>query len=46
MRRAALAERRGFNDLVQIIVEDWLRARGDLPPGGPGRQPRKPPRKP
>jgi len=27
IRRAALEERRGFSDLVQVIVEDWLRAR-------------------
>ncbi len=43
MRRAALEERRGFNDLVQIIVEDWLRAREELKPPRPG-QLRKPPR--
>jgi hypothetical protein len=48
MRRAALRERRGFNDLLQIIVEDWLRAHGELgdeplvPPRP--RQPRKPTR--
>jgi hypothetical protein len=44
MRRAALKERRPFNDLVQIIVEDWLLAHGEtLPPRTP-RQPRKPSR--
>jgi len=56
IRRAALEERRGFNDLVQLIVEDWLAARAqaeaarELPeaPLAPRRrrQPRKPPRKP
>jgi len=54
MRRAALEERRGFNDLVQIVVEDWLKARArlrgealELPPPGRrgGTKPRKPPRK-
>jgi len=55
MRKAALEERRGFNDLVQIVVEDWLKARArmrgehlELPPPRPrgGVQARKPPRKP
>jgi len=27
IKRAAVEERRGFNDLVQLIVEDWLRER-------------------
>jgi len=55
MRKAALEERRGFNDLVQIVVEDWLKERArtrgehlELPTPRPrgGRQPGKPPRKP
>jgi len=55
VRQAAREERRGFNDLVQLIVEDWLHARAErrglelagkvLPPGR-RRQPGKPPRKP
>jgi len=54
IRRAALEERRGFNELVQLIVEDWLAARAKatvdrqlgpepLPPRR-RRQARKPPR--
>ena len=50
LRRAAIAERRAYHDLVQIIFEDWLRAHGhlegELPPPWGSRQPRKPPRKP
>lgn len=58
VRQAAREERRGFNDLVQLIVEDWLHARaerrGHELPGTPApllpprrhRQPRQPPRKP
>jgi len=50
MRRAAVAERRAYHDLVQIVFEDWLRAHGhlegELPPSWRPRQPRKPPRKP
>jgi len=54
IRRAALEERRGFTDLVLIIVEDWLKARArahgeplELPPAARHtRQARKPPRKP
>ena len=51
VKQAAKDERRGFNDLVQLIVEDWLKARAEgrplegpppLPPRRP-RQPRKPP---
>ncbi len=49
MRRAAIAERREYHDLVQVVFEDWLRAHGylegELPPPRRGRQPRKPPRK-
>ena len=54
IRRAALEERRGYNQLVVLIVEDWLAARAQaeaarelpeapLPPRR--RQPRKAPRK-
>src|SRR5262252_2530317 len=32
IRRACIEERRGFNDLVQIIVEDWLRQHARTPP--------------
>ena len=53
IRAVAREERRGFNDLVQLIVEDWLQARAEgrasILPGSPflpSRQPRKPPRKP
>jgi hypothetical protein len=46
IQRAMLVEQRGFNDLVRVIVEEWLRDRGELPPLEPPRQPRKPPRKP
>jgi hypothetical protein len=57
IRRAAAEERRGFNDLVQLVLEDWLRARagaraaelglGVAPAPRPrkGRQSAKPPRK-
>lgn len=35
MRAAALTERRGYNDLVLVVFEDWLRAhrylKGELP---------------
>ena len=55
VKQAAKEERRGFNDLVQLIVEGWLQARAEGRaelPGAPllrprrPRQPRKPPRKP
>jgi hypothetical protein len=56
VRRAAQEERRGFNELVLIIVEDWLaeRARAavarelgpELPPPRRRPQARKPPREP
>ena len=50
LRRAAIAERRPYHDLVQIVFEDWLRTHGylegELPPPWGARQPRKPPRKP
>ena len=58
IRRAAAEERRGFNDLVQLVLEDWLRAHagaraaelglGEPPHTRPrtGRQSGKPARKP
>jgi hypothetical protein len=58
IRRAAADERRGFNDLVQLVLEDWLRARAGAraaelglgvaaaPRPRKGRQPAKPARKP
>ena len=57
LRTAALEERRTFNDLVQLICEDWiaLRTGGERlgptvlargAPPHPRRQPRKPPGKP
>ena len=51
LRDLALEERRGFNDLVQVLLEDCLKDRArkrgetfELPRHR--RQPRKPPRKP
>jgi len=31
LRRAAAEERRGFNDLVQIVLEEWIAARAASP---------------
>ena len=45
IRRAALEERRGFNQLVHLIVEDWLAARAARvlkpEPLAPHRRPRQ-----
>ena len=54
IRTAAAEERRGFNDLVQLVMEDWLAERArtaaeretTLAPPRRRRQPGKPPRKP
>jgi len=50
IRKAAIEERRGFNDLVQLVMEDWLAARAErettLAAPAAGRQARKPPREP
>ena len=46
LRRVMVVEQRGFNDLVRVIVEEWLRGRGELPPLARPGQPGKPPRKP
>jgi hypothetical protein len=32
LQKAATAERRSRNDLLRIILEDWLTERGYLPP--------------
>jgi len=50
IRRLAVEERRGYNDLVHILLEDCLkdraRKRGERFELPPRRQPRKSPRKP
>jgi hypothetical protein len=56
LRRAAAEERRGFNDLVQLVLEEWIAARKaspapprsllgtPVPTGRRRRQPGEPPR--
>jgi len=46
LRNAAVEERRSFNDLLQLIVEDWLADRAAGVRRRRPRQPGKPARKP